>query len=49
MGTESAKLFAEMVLGTSDISKKIDSLAKAIVALADAIDQLDLKLKQLRG
>lgn len=47
MSTYSAKLFAKMVQGSEDVSQKIDSLAKAIIALADAIDEIERKLKRL--
>jgi hypothetical protein len=48
MSTDSAKLYARAVQGKGELSGKIDSLAKAIIALADAIDGVEQRLKRLR-
>jgi hypothetical protein len=46
MSTHAAKLFAKKVQGSEDMSEKIDALAKAIIALANAIDKVEYKLKR---
>jgi len=49
MRTYSAKLFAKMVESSGDVSQKIDSLAKAIIALADPIDEVARKPRRSKG
>jgi hypothetical protein len=44
VSTYSAKLFAQTVQGTGNVSEKLDSLAKAIIALANAVEKVEAKL-----